>query len=85
MQINRTEKVIDSNIIVERNSQVLLGEEILIDYFNEQHLDILVYTFSYHMYDNDNMKPVDYQDPISSITNCNIIDHRIKPFNLRNM
>ena len=40
---------IDSNDIVQRNTQAFLGSESSISDFNKQQLNMLPYTYSYHM------------------------------------
>ena len=70
---------------MQKNTQVHLGEESSINHFNKSQLDILAYSFPYHMHNNDNMRPIDCrEDPIRSTTNCNTLDYRIEQFNLRN-
>ena len=80
---NGTAQIIDSKAIVEKNTQVLLGGESSINHFSKHQLDILAYTFPYHMQESDNMKPPDCQDPINSVKSIDSLEFRIKQFNLR--
>ena len=42
---NGKAEIIDSNVVVEKNTQVLLGRDNSINHFGKHHLDILAYTF----------------------------------------
>ena len=75
--------VIDSKAIVKKNTQVLLGGDSTINHFNNHQLDILAYTYPYHMYKSECMKPLDCQNIINTHHHINSLDTRIKQFNLR--
>ena len=66
-----------------KNTNVLLGRDSSINHFSNHQLDILAYTFPYHMQESNNMKPPDCQDPINSVNSHDSLEYRIKQFNLR--
>ena len=51
----------NTNDIVKENTQVTVGGSSSINDFNKYQLDMLVYTYPYHMQKVDRMKPYDYQ------------------------
>ena len=55
---------INTNDIVKKNTQVTIGENSSINDFNKYQLDMLVYTYPYHMQKGDQMKPLDCQEPL---------------------
>ena len=79
---NRVAEIIDSKAFVEKNTQVVLGGESSINHFSKHQLDILAYTFPYHMQESNNMKPPDCQD-LTIAPDINTLHYTIKQFNLR--
>ena len=54
-----------------------MGKDSLINYFSNHQLDILAYTFPYHMQNTDCMKPSDCHDSISSLSEDNSLENKI--------
>ena len=77
------ERRIDCNNIVKRNTRVFLGSESSINDFNKQQLDMLSYTYPYHMKNCGIMKPHDCQNPNDSTACYHTLDEKLKQFNLR--
>ena len=76
-------EVIDSKFIVERNTQVVLGGDSSINHFTKHQLDILSYTFPYHMKGCNKMRPPDCYKPNDLQNQLDTLDDKIKQFNLR--
>ena len=62
---------------------MLLGRDSSINHFSSHQLDILAYTFPYHMQNTDYMKPPDCHDSTSSLNASNSLENNIKQFNIR--
>ena len=51
--------VINTNMIVQKNTNVLLKNQSSDNYFSKEQCDILAYTYPYHMKECETMKPLD--------------------------
>ena len=60
-----------------------MGRDSSINHFSNHQLDILAYTFPYHMQNTDYMKPPDCHDSTSSLNASNSLENNIKQFNIR--
>ena len=76
--------IITSEEIVSKNTQVFLGRNLKINNFTKQQLDIMAYTFPYHMQLSDSMKPIDCRSLQVSQSSINDLSSAILDFNLRN-
>ena len=73
----------NTNDIVKKNTQVTVGGNSSINDFNKYQLDMLAYTYPYHMKKIDGMKPRDCQAASTISEGMNILETRVKQFNSR--
>ncbi len=80
---NGNRERLNTNEIVKLNTHVPLGEKSLINDFNKYQLDMLAYTYPYHMQQTDQMKPLDCQDPSMTSNDLNTLRNKVTQFNSR--
>ena len=80
---NNPKDVINTEKIVKKNTNVMLGGECSDNHFSKEQCDVLAYTYPYHMNECEKMKPIDCQKPGTTIVNVDTLESKIKQFNLR--
>ena len=81
---NNSEKDgLDTGDIIRKNTNVYLGPENVLDDINNHQLDVLAYTYPFHMKDCNLMKPKDCQSLNDIRPNSLSLETAIKLFNLR--
>ena len=75
--------VINTNMIVQKNTNVMLKNQSSENYFSKEQCDILAYTYPYHMKECDTMKPIDCLRFTTTTSYLDTLDDKIKQFNLR--
>jgi len=75
--------VINTSMIVQNNTNVLLGHETTVPGFTKEQNDALAYTYPYDMIKSDNMRPIDCQTHGDSTASTSTIENALKSFNMR--
>ena len=76
-------KSLNTNDIVLKNTQVTVGGSSSINDFNKYQLDMLAYTYPYHMQKVNQMKPPDCQAPSIISKDMNMLENKVTQFNSR--
>ena len=74
---------LNTNEMINKNTQVNLGGLSSINDFNKYQLDMLSYTYPYHMQIVNCMKPRDCQPIFRLPENKNTLEYKVSQFNLR--